>query len=293
MKRFLLSLVLICLIVIVSLGILPPGPPSNNYIDSYLNERNLSTASSLYIGASHLAFGLDSLSITKSSPDFHSIGFHGGLGPSFHLDLLNVHPTNDSCIVIFSPTIEWLEKPTITWSLPEILSAQNRNPLSIYRHYGLQTLIETLCHRATRHIRSLSPSTSNNKLQSCDLYHRGIIGQKGVLKDDCRPTNSSKKTCHPRFELNTDYWSETSTSTLWSRIDYILPPPLRECPESGQWSQVFDEFSELTKKPLLLKCEQVVFTDSLFCNPNYHLTKTGSIRYSALITSAIYALQQP
>ena len=110
MNRFLKKTGSVFALLLLALWFMPVNPSiKESYLGLYRTHSIESKTPVQFVGASNLAFSILSSELETKDIQFQSYGFHGGLGPEYHLNQI---PNQNEGILIFSPPPQWLSNTT-------------------------------------------------------------------------------------------------------------------------------------------------------------------------------------
>lgn len=248
----------------------------------------------MFIGASNIPFGIKSSSFEKKGISFASYGFHGGVGPQYHMNQI---PEKSEDTIILSPPPQWLSETGHGQELIQVLSCQpSATALRDIYNYGLFTWCLGRAYNLERFWWAFKQSFIDpqpiSKQEEEFSYRQDIINTQGVIKDGLRPIHANTYfSCGVPGEIDIKFWRKYS-----GNIDYILIPPLAPCsPENtAQIQTQYARLAGILDAKLLLHANDCLLNNNDFSNTNLHLTDSGAEKYSALVSNRLSnALQQP
>ena len=267
---------------------------SESYLGLYHVHKPKPGTKLLFVGASNLPFGIKSSSFEKKGIPFASYGFHGGVGPTYHMNQI---PKKSDDTIILSPPPQWLSETSHGQELIQVLSCQTPStaPDVIY-NYGLFIWCLSRAYNLDRFWWDFKQSFSDpqpiSEQESGFSYRQSIFDSHGVIKDGMRPIHSHAHfSCSTPGDFDINFWRKYNGT-----VDYILIPPLAPCPPETLTliQSKYELLAETLDAELLLDVSDCLLNNEDFSNTNLHLTDEGAERYSEIVSNGLSrALQQP
>ncbi|MDA8695595.1 hypothetical protein N9L83_01460 [Flavobacteriales bacterium] len=296
MNRFLKRTGSVFILLITTLWLTPVNPSvRDSYLGLYRTHSIKSKTKVQFVGASNLAFGILSSELEANGIQFQSYGFHGGLGPQYHLNQI---PNQNEGVIIFSPPPQWLSETKPGQELAQVLSTYDHFfVIEIMTAYGFSHWAVSRAYNLNRFWwdlkQQMSPSISQtlpkNKTFS---YSQEIVNSQGVIKNEQRPlTSGTEYACFVPGSLDTNFWKKNA-----GKVDFILIPPLAPCSSAdvSAIQRAYEQLAQALSAKLLFDAEFCLMSNSDFSDTNLHLTDEGAKKYSSILASKLRnALQQP
>lgn len=294
MKSFLSKIIKFSFLVVIILWIgivfIPDKTVQSSILGAYPTKHELlkqtKTKKIILLGGSNLSFGINSKQIEKVlKKPVINMGIHAGVGLEFMINDIKSY-ISEGDTVILVPEYEHFYTNNFYGEMELIsvlfdIEPQSKKLINREQWYHL---IQYLPTYSAKKIKNYIPSILNNKEESLSIYHKNSFNENGDAYFHWSLPNQNylpaiKNTGNEKINkdviyqiLNFKHYLKNQNATL-----LIFPPVIDETSYNNQEIIINKINDELTKNHINFVSEPIKYrySDTLFFNSYYHLTKMG------------------